>query len=122
MSGSVALGPRPFRAVLRSCHVSPIKANLVLALLPGLKVSDALLQLQFSRKRVAVLVSRLLRSAIANAENNHGADIDRLVVEEAFATKAFLLKRSHARARGRGTRVCKYFAHMTILLTERVGE
>jgi large subunit ribosomal protein L22 len=108
--------------VLRSYHVSPIKANLVLRLLPGLPVSDALLQLQFSRKRVALPIAKLLKAAIANAENNYGADIDRLVVSEAFATKSFLLKRSHARARGRGARVCKHYAHMTVLLREEVGE
>ncbi|MCV5977661.1 50S ribosomal protein L22, partial [Escherichia coli] len=74
--------------------------------------------LEFSRKRVAKDVRKCLESAIANAENNHNLDVDDLVVAQAFVGKALVMKRFHARARGRGARIEKPFANLTIIVRE----
>src|SRR5919205_2167340 len=89
------------QAVLRMVRVSPQKLNLVAALIRGKKVSTALAELTFSRKRIALQVRKTLESAIANAENNHDLDVDNLVVAEAHVGKALVIKRFVARARGR---------------------
>src|SRR3954463_10647680 len=91
-------------AVLRTVRISPQKLNLVAALIRGKKVSAALADLEFSRKRIARDVRKCLQSAIANAENNHNLDVDDLVVSQAHVGKALVMKRFHARARGRGAR------------------
>ncbi len=96
-----ALPENEAKAVARMLRVSPQKLNLVAQLIRGKKVSTALADLQFSRKRIAVDVRKCLESAIANAENNHDLDVDDLVVKEAYVGKALVLKRFHARARGR---------------------
>ena len=88
------------------------------ALIRGKKVSTALADLTFSRKRIAGTVKKTLESAIANAENNHELDVDSLVVAEAFVGKALVMKRFHARARGRAGRVEKPFANLTIVVRE----
>ncbi|WP_404403597.1 50S ribosomal protein L22 [Pelagibacterium halotolerans] len=106
------------RAVLRMVRTSPQKLNLVAALIRGKKVEKALADLQFSHKRIAGPVKKTLESAIANAENNHGLDTDALVVSEAFVGKALVMKRFHARARGRGARIQKPFSHLTIVVRE----
>jgi large subunit ribosomal protein L22 len=106
------------RAVLRSLRTSPIKLNLVAASIRGLHVEDALAELAFSRKRIAVAVRKCLQSAIDNAENNHSLDIDRLMVAEAHVGKNLVMKRMHARARGRGAHVEKHFSQITILLRD----
>jgi large subunit ribosomal protein L22 len=106
------------RAVLRSLRTSPIKLNLVAASIRGLHVEDALAELAFSKKRVANAVRKCLQSAIDNAENNHGLDIDRLVVAEAHVGKNLVMKRMHARARGRGAHIEKHFSQLTILLRD----
>lgn len=103
-----------------SIRVSPRKLNLVLGLISGLGVQDAVLQLRFSNKGVAPDVLKVLNSAIANAENNLGLDIDRLYVQEAFSGKAITMKRFHARARGRASRIKKFFSNLTIKLAEKV--
>ena len=97
-----ALPDTEAKAVARMLRVSPQKLNLVAQLIRGKKVSTALADLAFSRKRVARDVRKCLESAIANAENNHNLDVDDLVVSQAFVGKALVLKRFHARARGRG--------------------
>ena len=89
-------------AVARNLRVSPQKLNLVAQLIRGKKVGTALADLEFSRKRIANDVRKCLQSAIANAENNHDLDVDDLVVAQAFVGKALVMKRFHARARGRG--------------------
>jgi len=99
-------------------RISPQKLNLVAQLIRGKKVSSALADLEFSRKRIAVDVRKCLQSAIANAENNHNLDVDDLVVSQAFVGKALTLKRFHARARGRGSRIMKPFANLTIVVRE----
>src|ERR1700750_541983 len=96
-----ALPDNEAKAVTRNIRISPQKLNLVAQLIRGKKVSSALADLQFSRKRIAVDVKKCLESAIANAENNHDLDVDDLVVAEAFVGKAIVMKRFHARGRGR---------------------
>ncbi len=105
-----------------SIRVSPRKLGLVGNFIKGMKVEDALIQLQFSRKRIASEVRKILQSAIANAENNHDLDIDRLVVSEVKVGKAMVMKRFHARARGRGVRVVKPFSKMEIIVRENEEE
>src|SRR5919109_4309381 len=106
------------KAVARILRVSPQKLNLVAQLIRGKKVATALADLEFSRKRVARDVRKCLESAIANAENNHDLDVDDLVVSQAFVGKALVMKRFHARARGRGARIEKPFANLTIVVRE----
>ena len=105
-------------AELRMIRVSPQKLNLVAGLIRGAKVEKALADLTFSKKRIANDVKRLLESAIANAENNHGLDVDSLVVAEASVGKALVMKRFRARARGRGAKILKPFSNMRIVVRE----
>ena len=113
-----ALPDNEAKAVARMLRVSPQKLNLVAQLIRGKKVSTALADLEFSQKRIARDVRKCLESAIANAENNHNLDVDDLVVKEAYVGKALVLKRFHARARGRGARILKPFANLTIVVRE----
>jgi large subunit ribosomal protein L22 len=113
-----ALPENEAKAVARMLRVSPQKLNLVAQLIRGKNVATALADLEFSRKRIAREVRKCLESAIANAENNHNLDVDDLVVKEAFVGKALVLKRFHARARGRGSRILKPFANLTIVVRE----
>jgi len=106
------------RAKLRMLRTSPQKLNLVAELIRGKKVDKALADLEFSTKRVSRDVRKTLESAIANAENNHGLDIDSLVVSEAFVGKNLVMKRFRARARGRGARILKPFSELTIVVRE----
>ena len=110
------------QAVARTIRVSPQKLNLVAAMIRGKKVDRALAELEFSRKRIAETVKKTLESAIANAENNHDLDVDDLVVSQAFVGKALVLKRFHARARGRGARILKPFSNLTIVVREVAAE
>ena len=105
-------------AKLRMLRTSPQKLNLVAALIRGKKVERALADLEFSRKRISKEVKKTLESAIANAENNHGLDIDSLVVSEAFVGKNLVMKRFRARARGRGAKILKPFSELTIVVRE----
>lgn len=106
------------RAYGKYFYTSPQKLNLVAQTIRGKNASRALTDLQFSKRRVAQDVQKLLQSAIANAENNHGLDVDRLIVSEATVGKTMLLKRFHARGRGRGARVLKKVSNMTITVRE----
>lgn len=106
------------QVVLRNLRVSPIKLNYVARLIRGLSVNKALAQLAFSDRRIAVDVKKALQSAIANAENNHQLDVDRLIVSEAYVGKSLVMKRFHARARGRGAKILKPFSHLTIVVKE----
>ena len=94
-------------AVDRSVRSSAQKLNLVAGSIRGMSASKALLELQFSNKRIAGDVKKVLQSAIANAENNHDLDIDKLVVSEAYVGKALVMKRFRPRARGRGGKILK---------------
>ena len=113
-----ALKDNEAKAVARMLRVSPQKLNLLAQLIRGKKVDRALADLEFSRKRIALDVKKTLESAIANAENNHNLDVDDLVVAEAHVGKALVMKRFHARARGRAGRVEKPFANLTIVVRE----
>ena len=117
-----ALPDNEAKAVARMLRVSPQKLNLVAALIRGKKVSTALADLEFSRKRIALDVRKCLQSAIANAENNHDLDVDDLVVSQAFVGKALVMKRFHARARGRAGRVEKPFSNLTIIVRETAAK
>ncbi|MBU1175353.1 MAG: 50S ribosomal protein L22 [Alphaproteobacteria bacterium] len=113
-----ALKDNEAKAVLRTLRTSAVKLNLVAAQIRGKKVEKALAELTFSHKRIAGPVKKTLESAIANAENNHNLDPDALVVAEAFVGNSLVMKRFHARARGRGARVMKPFSHLTIVVRE----
>ncbi|MCJ2090320.1 50S ribosomal protein L22 [Methylobacterium sp. E-005] len=113
-----ALPENEAKAVARMLRVSPQKLNLVAQMIRGKKVDTALAELEFSRKRISTEVKKCLESAIANAENNHDLDVDDLVVSQAFVGKALVLKRFHARARGRGARILKPFSNLTIVVRE----
>ena len=106
------------RADLRTIRISPQKLNLVAALIRGKKVGTALNDLEFSQKRIAGTVRKTLESAIANAENNHDLDVDALVVAEAYVGKSIVMKRFHARGRGRASRITKPFSNLTIVVRE----
>src|SRR5918992_2076720 len=113
-----ALSDSEAKAVARMLRVSPQKLNLVAGLIRGKKVSMALADLEFSRKRIARDVRKCLESAIANAENNHDLDVDDLVVAEAYVGKALVMKRFHARGRGRAAGILKPFSNLTIVVRE----
>ncbi|MFD2263017.1 50S ribosomal protein L22 [Lacibacterium aquatile] len=106
-------------AVVRNLRVSSQKLNLVAQLIRGKKANIALAELTFSTKRIAQDVKKALQSAIANAENNHQLDVDRLYIKEASVGQSFELKRFHARARGRASRIEKPYAHLRIVVRER---
>lgn len=105
-------------AKIKSLRISPNKLNLVVAVVRRMKVENALMQLQFMRKRIAKDVKACLESAIANAENNHNMNIDRLFISEIYVGKSIVMKRVRARARGRSAKILKPFSHLTIILEE----
>ena len=109
-------------AMARLLRTSPRKLNLVAQLIRGMKAADALNQLSFSRRGIARDVKKVLLSAIANAENNHDLDVDRLVVAEASVGKSLVMKRFRARARGRAGRIEKPFSRLRIVVEEREEE
>jgi large subunit ribosomal protein L22 len=106
------------RARTSMIRISQQKLNLVAQLIRGKKVSAALADLTFSRKRIAKDVKKTLESAVANAENNHELDVDSLIVAEAHVGAALKLKRWTPRARGRVGRIEKRFSHLTIVVRE----
>ena len=106
-------------AYAKHIRVSPQKLNVVAASIRGLPCEKALADLSFSKRRIAQDVKKLLESAIANAENNHQLDVDRLVVAEASVGKSIVMKRFRARARGRGARIMKPFSNMRVVVRER---
>ncbi|MES2491453.1 50S ribosomal protein L22 [Stenotrophobium rhamnosiphilum] len=106
------------QAVLKFVRLSPQKARLVADLVRGQKVGDAVNTLKFSNQRAAGIIKKVLESAIANAENNNGADVDELKVAEIFVDEGPVMKRISPRAKGRADRISKRTSHITI----RVGE
>ncbi len=106
-------------AELRSLRSSPRKVELVAGLIRGSKANNALVQLEFSKKAVARPVKKLLQSAIANAENNHNLDIDRLFVKEVRVGRGIVMKRFATRGRGRSAKIEKFFSNVSIILEER---
>ncbi|HWY13945.1 MAG TPA: 50S ribosomal protein L22 [Rhizomicrobium sp.] len=109
-------------AIGRTIRTSPRKLNLVAQSIRGKTAEQALNELTFSPKRVAKDVKKVLQSAIANAENNHDLDVDELFVSEATVGKNLVLKRFHARARGRGARIEKPFSQVTIIVEQAKRE
>ena len=107
------------QAVTRNIRVSPRKLNLVAALIRGRSAQDAVATLTFSKQRIAQTVKKTLESAIANAENNHRLDVDQLVVSRAEVGRAVVMKRFHARGRGRSSRIEKWFSHLMIVVAEQ---
>ena len=105
-------------AILRNLRVSPSKANSVLEMIRGKKASEALNLLRFSSRGVAGEISKVLNSAIANAENNHQLDIDILKVTEAYCGKGMVMKRWRPRAKGRPGRINKFLTNVTIKVAE----
>ena len=101
-------------AISRMLRTSPQKLNLVAGLIRGKKVEKALADLTFSKRRIAGDVKKCLQSAIANAENNHGLDVDSLIVAEAWCGKNLVMKRGRPRARGRFGKIMKPFSEITI--------
>ncbi len=109
-------------ASMRGLRISARKLNLVARIIRGKTAASALAELTFSQRRIAADVKKVLQAAIANAENNHQLDVDRLYVKEATVGRAFVLKRFHTRGRGRSARVEKHFAHLTVIVRERPEE
>ncbi|MBE9604231.1 50S ribosomal protein L22 [Acetobacteraceae bacterium H6797] len=107
------------QAVTRNIRVSPRKLNLMAGLIRGAKASDAVATLTFEKRRIAQTVKKTLESAIANAENNHQLDVDKLVVARAEVGRSQVMKRFQARGRGRAARVEKWFSHLKIVVAEQ---
>ena len=107
------------QAVCNALRTSPRKLNLVAESIRGLDVQTALGIVTYNPRYASELIAKLLKSAIANAENNHQLNIDKLFVSEAYCGKGLVMKRMHARGRGRGARVLKPFSNITIVVTER---
>ena len=109
-------------AYAHALRTSARKLNIVAQAIRGKPASAALHELTFSPRRIARDVKKVLQAAIANAENNHQLDVDKLVVGEASVGRAFVLKRFHARGRGRSAGVQKYFANLRVVVRERAEE
>jgi large subunit ribosomal protein L22 len=107
------------RASLKHARISARKVKIVIDLIRGKDVQEALAILKFTPKAASPLVEKLVKSAIANAENNHNMDVDRLVVREAYVGKAMVMKRFQAGAKGRANRIIKPFSNMTVVVAEQ---
>ncbi|CUW47596.1 50S ribosomal protein L22 [Novacetimonas hansenii] len=110
------------QATTRNIRISPRKLNLVAGLIRNKPAAQAVATLTFSKRRIAQQVKKTLESAIANAENNHQLDVDQLVVARAEVGKSIVMRRFHARGRGRSARIEKFFSHLTIIVAERQPE
>ena len=107
------------KVVLKNIRISPQKLNLVAQMIRRQSASKAISILQFSKRRISHDVEKALRSAIANAENNHSLDIDKLIVKEAYVGKSLVMKRFRPRAKGRASPIKKPFSRITIILEEK---
>ncbi|MCB1885699.1 MAG: 50S ribosomal protein L22 [Geminicoccaceae bacterium] len=114
-----SLGTDEAQAVTTLLRTSPQKLGLVASMIGGMRVDKALIALEFSQKRIAHAVRKTLQSAIANAENNHSLDVDRLYVAEASVGKHMVMKRFSPRARGRAGRIVKPFSRLRIVVREK---
>jgi len=117
-----ALADTEAQAIVSNLRVSPRKLNLVAGLIRNQPASQAVATLTFSKRRIAQQVKKALESAIANAENNHQLNVDRLVVSRAEVGRSVVMRRFHARGRGRSARVEKWFSHLKIVVAEREQE
>jgi len=107
------------QAIVSNLRVSPRKLNLVAGMIRNQPASRAVATLTFSKRRIAQQVKKALESAIPNAENNHQLDVDRLVVTRAEVGRSVVMRRFHARGRGRASRIEKWFSHLKIVVSER---
>jgi len=110
------------QAIVSNLRISPRKLNLVAGMIRNLPAQQAVATLTFSKRRIAQQVRKALESAIANAENNHQLDVDRLVVSRAEVGRSIVMRRFHARGRGKASRVEKWFSHLKIVVAEREQE
>ncbi|MCB8880761.1 50S ribosomal protein L22 [Acidisoma cellulosilytica] len=117
-----SLGETEAQALVSNLRVSPRKLDLVAGLIRNKPAAVAVAQLTFSKRRIANDVRKALQSAIANAENNHQLDVDRLVVTKVEVGRSIVMRRFHARGRGRAARVEKWFSHLKIVVAERAQE
>ena len=106
------------RAYLKGTRLSPQKAGLVADVIRGKNVDEAMSFLEFSKKKASMVIRKLLESAIANAENNNNADIDKLLIKSIIVNQGMRLKRMKPRARGRADRIIKPTCHIEIILAE----
>lgn len=106
------------RAVTKYVHISPQKVRMVIGAVKGQPVEAGLDRLRFMPQKAARLIEKTLRSAVANADQRSGVDVDRLVIRNVTADPGPTLKRFRARARGRGTRILKRTSHITVILAE----
>ncbi len=118
-AGPKMLAETEAKAVAMPIRVSPRKLNLVAQTIRGKNVNAALAELTFSKRRISQEVKKVLQAAIANAENNHQLDVDRLFVAEAYVGKTMVMKRWRPRARGRVGRILKPFSRLTVIVRER---
>jgi large subunit ribosomal protein L22 len=116
------VGDTEAAAYATAIRTSPRKLNLVAQIIRGKSAQSALAELTFSPRRIARDVKKVLQSAIANAENNHQLDVDRLYVKEATVGRALVMKRFHARGRGRSAGIQKAFSNLTVIVRERDEE
>lgn len=109
-------------AYLKSVKSSPLKVRRVSKAVTGMKVSEALKFLQFSKLKISENIKALICSAMANAENNHDMDVDNLYVKDIDVGRAFALKRFHTRGRGKSSRILKTFSNIRVILAEEEEE
>ena len=107
------------KAVYRNLRSSPRKINDILRSIRGKKADVALRNLQFSEKRISKEISKTIKSAVANAENNNQLDIDNLFIKEAYVGKGMVMKRYRPRARGRAGEIKKPYSNLTIIVSEK---
>tara|TARA_Y100000817_G_scaffold256064_1_gene209327 strand:- start:211 stop:585 length:375 start_codon:yes stop_codon:yes gene_type:complete len=107
------------KAINKNVRSSPRKVSLVLDHIRGKKVDTVLRDLDFIRKKISKDISKTVKSAVANAENNHQYDIDKLYVKEAYVGKSLVMKRFRPRAKGRASPIKKPFSRITIVLSEK---
>ncbi len=117
-----ALAETEAQAITRNIRISPRKLNLVAGLIRNKPAAQAVATLTFSKRRIALQVKKTLQSAIANAENNHQLDVDQLIVLHAEVGKSIVMRRFHARGRGRSAQIEKFFSHLKIVVGERAAK
>lgn len=107
------------KAIARHIRISPRKVNVVIDLIRGKKVGEALAILKHTPKAASEILEKVLNSAVANAENNHNMNVDNLYISEAYANQGPTLKRFRPRAQGRGVRILKRTSHITLVVKEK---
>lgn len=109
-------------AFLKALRTSPLKLRRLTRVVTGMPVEKAIMHLSFSKIRVAKPLVEVIKSAIANAENNHNMDIDNLVIHRIDVGKSFTMKRFRPRAKGRADRILKPFSNLRVVLIEKSEE